>query len=83
MHALLDSPSCTGAFRFDITHGEVLVMEVEAIIFARTEMSHVGIAPLTSMFLFDATDRTRFSDFRPNVHDSDGLLIHNGADEVI
>jgi len=83
VHALLDSPSCTGAFRFDITHGEVLVMEVEAIIFARTEMSHVGIAPLTSMFLFDATDRTRFSDFRPNVHDSDGLLIHNGADEVI
>ncbi len=83
LHALLDSPSCTGAYRFEITHGEVLDMEVEATIFARTELGHVGIAPLTSMFLFDATDRARFSDFRPNVHDSDGLLIHNGAGEVI
>lgn len=83
LHALLDSPSCTGAYRFEITHGDVLDMEVEATLFARTQMSHVGIAPLTSMFLFDAKDRTRFSDFRPNVHDSDGLLIHNGAGEVI
>lgn len=83
LHALMDSPSCTGAFRFEITHGEVLDMEVEATIFARTELPHVGIAPLTSMFLFDATDRARFSDFRPNVHDSDGLLIHNGAGETI
>lgn len=83
LHALMDSPSCSGAFRFEITHGAVQDMEVEATIFARTEMSHVGIAPLTSMFLFDSTDRTRFSDFRPNVHDSDGLLIHNGGAEVI
>jgi len=83
VHALLDSPSCTGAFRFDMTHGAVLDMEVDATIFARTELPHLGIAPLTSMFLFDATDRTRFSDFRPNVHDSDGLLIHNGAGEII
>lgn len=83
VHALMDSPSCTGAFRFEITHGAVLDMEVEATLFARTEMSHVGIAPLTSMFLFDSTNRARFSDFRPNVHDSDGLLIHNGATEVI
>jgi len=83
VHALMDSPSCTGAFRFEITHGDVLDMEVEATIFARSDMSHVGIAPLTSMFLFDAKDRSRFSDFRPNVHDSDGLLIHNGAGEVI
>ena len=83
LHALLDSPSCSGAYRFEITHGDVLDMEVEATLFARTDMAHVGIAPLTSMFLFDATDRARFSDFRPNVHDSDGLLIHNGAGEVI
>ncbi|MGB5863629.1 MAG: glucan biosynthesis protein G [Sulfitobacter sp.] len=83
LHALMDSPSCTGAFRFEITHGSVLDMEVEATIFARADMDNVGIAPLTSMFLFDGTDRTRFSDFRPNVHDSDGLLIHNGGGEVI
>ncbi|WP_295314103.1 glucan biosynthesis protein G [Roseobacter sp.] len=83
LHALLDSPSCSGAWRFDIAHGETLRMEVSATIFAREEMRHVGIAPLTSMFLFDETMRERFSDFRPAVHDSDGLLIHNGAGEVI
>ena len=83
LHALLDSPSCTGAYSFDITHGRTLHMEVEAEIFARTEMRHIGIAPLTSMFLFDETMRQRFSDFRPAVHDSDGLLIHNGAGEEI
>ncbi len=83
LHALLDSPSCTGAYRFEITHGPVLEMRVRASLFAREEMEHIGLAPLTSMFLFDDTMRQRFSDFRPAVHDSDGLLIHNGAGEVI
>ncbi|MEO0523412.1 MAG: glucan biosynthesis protein G [Pseudomonadota bacterium] len=83
LHALLDSPSCTGAYRFDIRYGETLVMDVEAEVFARERLKHVGIAPLTSMFLFDDTDRQRFDDFRPAVHDNDGLLIHNGAGEMI
>ncbi|UWR24224.1 glucan biosynthesis protein [Sulfitobacter sp. S190] len=83
VHALMDSPSCSGAFRFDITHGTELTMEVDATLFARTDLTKVGIAPLTSMFLFDAKMRDRFSDFRPAVHDSDGLLIHNGAGEQI
>ncbi|KIN70923.1 Glucans biosynthesis protein G [Sulfitobacter noctilucae] len=83
LHALLDSPSCTGAYRFEITHGNVLQMRISATLFAREDMTHVGIAPLTSMFLFDDTMRQRFSDFRPAVHDSDGLLIQNGGGEVI
>ena len=83
LHALLDSPSCTGAYKFEITHGTVLEMKVSATLFAREDMTNVGIAPLTSMFLFDDTMRQRFSDFRSAVHDSDGLLIHNGAGEVI
>ena len=83
LHALLDSPSCSGAYRFSITHGPVLRMDVEAELFARVDMGNVGIAPLTSMFMFDDTIRDRFSDFRPAVHDSDGLLIHNGAGEAI
>ena len=65
VHALLDSPSCTGAYRFEITHGTVLQMKVRATLFAREELTHLGIAPLTSMFLFDDTMRQRFSDFRP------------------
>ena len=83
MYALLDGPSCTGVYRFDIRHGAVLEMDVQAQIFARTDLTHVGIGPLTSMFLFDETIRERFSDFRPAVHDSDGLLLRNGGGETI
>ncbi|MFQ6549830.1 glucan biosynthesis protein [Aestuariibius sp. 2305UL40-4] len=81
--ALLDSPSVTGAYRFEITPGAPLSMEVDAALFPRRDIRHIGIAPLTSMFLFDETMRDRFSDFRPAVHDNDGLLIANGAGEVI
>lgn len=83
VHALLDSPGVAGAYRFDITPGEACVMEVQATLFPRRALGHVGLGPLTSMFLYDATNRTRFDDFRPAVHDSDGLMIWNGAGEVL
>ncbi|MFQ6551798.1 glucan biosynthesis protein [Aestuariibius insulae] len=83
LHALLDGPSITGAYRFEITPGAPLSMQVRATLFARRDLPHLGVAPLTSMFLFDETMRDRFSDFRPAVHDSDGLMIANGGGEHI
>ncbi|MCA0872457.1 glucan biosynthesis protein G [Seohaeicola saemankumensis] len=83
VHALLDSPSVAGAYRFDITPGPSCVMDVEATLFPRTDLTHLGLGPLTSMFLFDSTNRTRFDDFRPAVHDSDGLMIVNGNGETL
>ncbi len=83
VHALMDSPSVTGAYRFHVTAGSDCVMDIEATLFPRTELPHVGIAPGTSMFLFDQTNHSRFDDFRPAVHDSDGLMIRNGAGEVL
>lgn len=83
VHALLDGPSVAGAYRFDILPGQPCVMEVQATLFPRVELDHVGLGPLTSMFLYDQTNRHRFDDFRPAVYDSDGLLIWNGAGEVI
>lgn len=83
VHALLDSPSCAGAYRFVIKPGIATVMDVEARLFARTDIRRIGLGPLTSMFLFDETNRERFSDFRPKVHDSDGLMILNGRGETI
>ncbi len=83
VHALLDSPSVAGAYRFDISPGPDCVMDVEARLFPRVPLEHVGLGPLTSMFLYDGKDRTRFDDFRPAVHDSDGLMILNGAGEAI
>ncbi|MEJ6396320.1 glucan biosynthesis protein [Yoonia sp. 208BN28-4] len=83
VHALLDGPSSTGAYRFAITPGDTTQVEVEMTVFPRVDLTHVGIAPLTSMFFFDETNRHRFDDFRPAVHDSEGLLIWNGNNERI
>ena len=78
VHALLDSPSTTGAYRFAITPGTETVMDVDVTLFPRVALDNVGIAPLTSMFLFDESERTRIDDFRDEVHDSDGLQIMHG-----
>ncbi|MEC7259228.1 MAG: glucan biosynthesis protein, partial [Pseudomonadota bacterium] len=83
VHALMDSPSLSGAYRFDIRPGPSCVMDVEAVIFTREQVNNIGLGALTSMFLFDATDHTRFDDFRPAVHDTDGLMVWNGAGEAI
>jgi glucans biosynthesis protein len=83
VHALLDGPSVAGAYRFVIRPGPACVMEVEATLFPRVDLTHVGIGALTSMFLYDETNRPRFDDFRPAIHDSDGLLIWNGAGEML
>jgi glucans biosynthesis protein len=83
VHALLDSPSVVGAYTFRIAPGEETSMEVQATLFPRTELSAFGIAPLTSMFLFDESNRAQFDDFRDAVHDSDGVQMINGNGERI
>jgi periplasmic glucans biosynthesis protein len=75
VYAALESASCTGAYRFVIRPGTNTEMDVTARLFFRTEVDQMGIAPLTSMFLFSEKNRAGFDDFRPNVHDSDGLVI--------
>lgn len=83
IHALLDSVSVAGAYSFKIKKGAQTRMDVECTLFPRVDLNAAGIAPGTSMFLFDETNRTRFDDFRDAVHDSDGLLMINGAGEQI
>ncbi len=81
IHALLDSQSTTGAYRFTIEPGETTEMDVVATLYPRTPLTHVGIAPLTSMFLHGDASQRPSNDFRPEVHDSEGLAIVNGGDE--
>jgi glucans biosynthesis protein len=83
VYALLESDSVTGAYRFTVQPGAETAMDVELTLFPRTEMRVVGIAPLTSMFLFDETNRGRLDDYRPEVHDSDGLMILSSSGESI
>jgi periplasmic glucans biosynthesis protein len=81
--ALLESESTTGAYRFTVQPGVETVMDVELTLFPRTDLRVVGIAPLTSMFLFDETNRGRLDDYRPEVHDSDGLQITSSTGEHV
>src|SRR4051812_38580350 len=83
VHALLDSESATAAYRFTIRPGETTVFDVEMAIYPRVALDHAGLAPMTSMFFFGPNDRIDVDDFRPSVHDSDGLAIFNGRGEEL
>jgi periplasmic glucans biosynthesis protein len=79
IYAALDSASVTGAFRFAITPAsdaaQETVMGVTSRLFFRQAVTELGVAPLTSMFLFAETNRGDFDDYRPQVHDSNGLVF--------
>jgi periplasmic glucans biosynthesis protein len=83
VYATLEGPSVTGAYRFVITPGGETVMDVTARLFFRQDVAELGVAPLTSMFLFSEKNRAEFDDYRPNVHDSDGLRILRADGDII
>lgn len=90
IHALLEGPSVTGAFAFD-TNGRPdagVVQDVQAQLFFRKNVAQLGLAPMSSMFWYDQASRSyprppRGPDWRPEVHDSDGLAIRAGNGEQI
>ena len=82
-YALLDGPSYSGAYAFKVEPGEDTVVSVRAVLFARAAVKRLGVAPMSSMFWFGENSRRRFDDFRPEVHDSDGLAIRSGSGERI
>lgn len=80
VNALLDSKSITGAFEFILSPGAETVINTRVSLFPRRDLSNVGIAPLTSMYWFGPADRKRIDDYRPSVHDSDGLQMLTGSE---
>ncbi|MFT3923871.1 MAG: glucan biosynthesis protein [Myxococcales bacterium] len=83
VHALLDSPSISGAYRFTCHRKNGVTMEVECRLFLREDIDKLGIAPLTSMFWYAEYGRGNHIDWRPEVHDSDGLLLWTGSGKRI
>lgn len=83
IHALLDSRRVTGAYRFVIRPGAATATDVQARLYLREPVAKLAVAPLTSMFYFGENQRAPSEDFRPEVHDSDGLSIHAGNGEWI
>jgi len=83
VYALMDSPSLTGAYRFVIEPGGTQIIDVDEALYPRKAIQRLGLAPLTSMFLNGENDRRVANDWRPEIHDSDGLSIWTGNGEWI
>jgi len=80
LFALLDGPRVSGAYQFDVAPGDETVVDVRTRLFLRAPVGTLGIAPLTSMYQFGENQPHR-TDFRPEVHDSDGLMVATGEGE--
>ena len=83
VYALLDGPSVTGAYKFTMRRTRAVVMDVEVSLNLRRDVSRLGLAPLTSMYWFSETAKPGLADWRPEVHDSDGLSLWTGSGERI
>jgi glucans biosynthesis protein len=83
IYALLEGPSVTGAYQFSLHPGVETGIHVKAVLFFRKKTERPGYAPLTSMFWFGENTSNTFGDFRPEVHDSDGLLLQRSTGEWI
>ncbi len=83
IYALLESQSVTGAYRFELLPGLPTKISVDVDLFARNDIKKIGIAPITSMFFYGENSINREDDFRPEVHDSDGLLLATNNHEWI
>ena len=75
VYALLDSPSITGAYRFDCLKSEGPITDISCSLFPRKAIERLGVAPLTSMYWYSETNRKQAVDWRPEIHDSDGMAI--------
>ena len=83
IYALLDGPSITGAYKFLLYRGDGVTMDIEKHLFIRRDIERLGIAPLTSMFWYSEQNKSFRFDWRPEVHDSDGLELWTGSGERI
>jgi periplasmic glucans biosynthesis protein len=81
LYALMEGPSIVGAYRFDMKRDKAVVMDIDATLNMRASVSRFGIAPLTSMYWYSETKKDTAIDWRPEVHDSDGLAMWTGTGE--
>jgi periplasmic glucans biosynthesis protein len=81
LYALMEGPSIVGAYRFEMKRGKGVVMDIDSSLFMRAAVSRFGITPLTSMYWFSETKKETATDWRPEVHDSDGLAMWSGTGE--
>lgn len=81
IYALLEGPSIVGACRFVLTRTKSVTIDIDQTLFLRADVARFGLAPLTSMYWFSETKKETGIDWRPEVHDSDGLALWRGTGE--
>ncbi len=79
LYALLEGASVAGASRFVLTRGKSVTMDIDQVLFLRADVSRFGLAPMSSMYWFSETKKETAIDWRPEVHDSDGLALWMGS----
>ncbi len=75
IYALLDSRRVTGAYRFKVRPGDSTATDIRMRLHFRESIGKLGLAPLTSMFLYASHQPPATEDYRPEVHDSEGLSV--------
>lgn len=83
LYALLDGKNLAGAYRFRVTPGDVTILDVTAVLYLRDRPNLVGVAPLSSMFFYGENTNRPAGEWRPAVHDSNGLALENGDGEWV
>ena len=83
LYALLEGPSIAGAYKFVLTRDKGVLMDIDTRLFLRRDIGRFGLTPLTSMYWFSETIKPTAVDWRPEVHDSDGLAMWSGSGERI
>ena len=81
IHALLDSETVTGAYRFTLRPGEATIIDTECTLIPRVALDHFGLGTMSGTYLFGAIDRRRSDDLRPEVHEVSGLQMYTGSGE--
>ncbi|MCG7394427.1 glucan biosynthesis protein D [Microvirga sp. ACRRW] len=83
VYALLDGPSVAGAYKFVMQRAAAVIMDIDTALYLRKDIARLGLAPLTSMYWYSEKSKTTAIDWRPEIHDSDGLAMWTGAGERI
>jgi len=83
IHALLDSASLTGAYRFTLRPGEATIIDTEMTLTARAAVDHFGLATMSATYSFGPLDHKRPDDIRPTAHEIDGLQMLTGKGEWV
>jgi periplasmic glucans biosynthesis protein len=83
IHALIDSESVAGAYRFTLHPGEATIIDTECTLFARTAVDNLGLATMSATSLSTPIDHRHPDDIRPKIAEIGGVQMVTGKDEWI